>query len=440
MDLSGQTVAILGAGASGFAAAELARARGAEFVCVYDSGDANKLSARTQVFADIGVDTVFGNDALTPPSDLDLTVISPGIDAGWPIGKAFSKTGAPLIGEIEFAWQAGQDTPVIAITGTNGKTTTTELTASILNEAGLKAVAAGNVGTAYSEVIQSKCDYDVIVVEVSSFQLETITSFKPSVAVWMNFAADHMDRYTSLEDYRNAKLRIFENQTANDFSVVKAEEEIAPRSQTVTFSSFNGDADFTYDDGSIFNRGSRILDYRTTLLNGKHNAENVMAAMASANCHGVGFEAMETAIRKFKAPPHRCEVVGKVSDVTFVNDSKATNLHALESSLRGQEGRVILIVGGKNKGLDYNEITGIVSESADRVICIGEMREAIFEAWKDAAHCELAETLEEAVAAASRAAKPGQVVLFSPGTSSFDMFSSYGERGDAFRRAVSNLN
>ena len=440
MNLSGQNIAILGAGTSGFAAAELARSRGAGMVCVYDSGDAEKLAPRESVFSKIGVDSIFGEAALSAPSNTDLTIISPGIDAGWPIGKAFADTGAPLIGEIEFAWQCNPDTPVIAITGTNGKTTTTELTADILNGVGLKAVAAGNVGTAYAEVVLSGVDYDAIVVEVSSFQLETIATFRPSVALWMNFAADHMDRYTALEDYRNAKLRIFENQTADDFAIVKSGEVIETVAQKITFSGFSDDADLTLNDGTIFYHADSILEFRSTRLNGKHNAENVMAAMAAVQCRGIEYGAMEETIRSFQAPPHRCEIVATVADVTFVNDSKATNLHALESSLRGQEAPVILIVGGKDKGLDYNEITPIVGDATTRIFCIGEMRERIFEAWKDVAACEISDSLESAVNSAASAATKGQTVLFSPGTSSFDMFSSYGERGEAFRAAVNHLN
>ncbi|NNE93325.1 MAG: UDP-N-acetylmuramoyl-L-alanine--D-glutamate ligase [Verrucomicrobiales bacterium] len=439
MDLTGKQIAILGAGTSGFAASQLARTRGAQSVCVYDSGEPDKLESRKSIFAEIGVETVFGPEALNPPSNLDLTVISPGIDAGWEIGQAFCQTGAPLIGEVEFAWQCRGNVPVIAITGTNGKTTTTELTADILKGAGVRTVAAGNVGTAFCEVVLSGREYDVITVEVSSFQLETIDTFRPSVAVWMNFAPDHMDRYSTVEDYRNAKLRIFENQQPDDFAVIKAGETIAAEAQSITFSAFGDEADFSLDQGVICSNGEAVLDYRKTRLNGKHNAENVMAAMAATHSHGLEFNAMVETICGFQAPPHRCEVVCEVSSVTYVNDSKATNLHALESSLRGQEEPVVLIVGGKDKGLDYSELSGLIPDAVTKVICIGEMATRIAEAWHGRADCKIADSLESAVALAASSAKPGQVVLFSPGTSSFDMFSGYEERGEVFRKAVYDL-
>jgi len=436
---TGKRIAVLGAGASGIAAARLAIAGGAAWVGVFDSGDPEKLAAADSTLRDAGAETCFGEAALQPPAALDLVVISPGIDANWPIGRAFSGTGTPLIGEIEFAYErCGK--PVVAITGTNGKTTTTELTAAVLNAGGQRSVAAGNVGTAFCDIVRSGEDYDVITLEVSSFQLETITAFRPEVAVWMNFAADHMDRYESIEDYRQAKLRIFENQTAEDFAVINAAEppgELAAR--TLGFSAFAAEADFTLKSGRIRFRGEEILDFRLAALHGRHNAENVMAAMAVAHARGISFEAMTETVLAFTAPRHRCEPVGVVKGVTYINDSKATNLHALASALRGQEEPVVLIAGGKDKGLDYGELRDAVAGSVSGVIAIGEMAESICEAWGDRVACETASTLPAAVELAAGQAKPGQVVLFAPGTSSFDMFSSYGERGDAFRDAVQQL-
>ncbi|MCB1231732.1 MAG: UDP-N-acetylmuramoyl-L-alanine--D-glutamate ligase [Verrucomicrobiae bacterium] len=435
----GQRIAILGAGASGLAAARLAVAGGAAWVGVYDSGDPEKLAPTGETLQAEGIVCVFGDEALTAPADLDLVVVSPGIDVSWPIAQAFSGTGAPLVGEIEYAWQHC-DCPVVGITGTNGKTTTTELTAAVLEAGGLHTVASGNYGLAFSEVIRSGEKFDVITLEISSFQLETITTFRPKVAVWMNFAPDHLDRYASIDDYRAAKLRIFENQTAEDFAVINAAESPGEfAAQTTGFSAFGTPADFDFVEGWIRFGGEPLLEFSTVKLHGKHNAENVMAALAAAKCLGVNLDGVLETIRQYEPPHHRCEPVGIVNGSLFINDSKATNLHALASSLRGQESPVVLIVGGKEKGLDFSEITSLLPGAVDHAICIGEIGQRIANLWSDTVSCEIAGSLEEATRMAAAAAQPGQTVLFSPGTSSFDMFSGYAERGDVFRRAVESL-
>lgn len=437
----GKRIAILGAGASGVAAARLAAAGGAAWVGVYDSGDPAKLAPAIEGLRAQGIEAVAGEGALRAPEglDLDLVVVSPGIDTRWPIARAFQAGGAPLIGEIEFAWRHCA-CPVVAITGTNGKTTTTELTALFLGAGGLRTVAAGNYGLAFSEVMLGGAAYDVIALEVSSFQLETIESFRPRVAVWMNFAPDHMDRYETVDEYLQAKLRIFENQGPDDDAVLNAAEiPEGVGARRVTFSAFGTPADFDLDDGWIRFRGEPVVDFRSTRLRGRHNAENVMAAMAAAHCLGVPFGPMAAAVADYAPPRHRCEWVGEIEGRPFINDSKATNLHALASSLRGQEAPVVLIAGGKNKGLDYGEMRGSLKGSVTHVVCLGEIAEDIAAAWGDEVPCERAGSLEEAVRLAARAAAPGQTVLFSPGTSSFDMFTGYAQRGDAFRDLVAGF-
>ncbi|MCB1086112.1 MAG: UDP-N-acetylmuramoyl-L-alanine--D-glutamate ligase [Verrucomicrobiae bacterium] len=436
---SGQRIAILGAGTSGIAAARLAVATGAAWVGVYDSGDPAKLGPSIQKLSGEGIEVVAGDAALHAPDGLDVVVVSPGIDTRWPIAKAFAATGAPLIGEIEFAWRQCR-CPVIAITGTNGKTTTTELTAAVLTAAGLKTVAAGNYGVAFSEVMLSGESFDMVTLEVSSFQLETIETFKPKVAVWMNFAPDHMDRYDSVEDYLGAKLRVFQNQGAEDFAVVNAAEvPDGIRSQMVSFSAFGTPADYELANGWICHQGTPILDFRSARLKGRHNAENIMAAIGAAHCLGVSFDQVVGAVSAYTPPRHRCEPVGEVDGKVFINDSKATNIHALASSLRGQEEPVVLIVGGKNKGLDYSEMIPSLAEKVTRAVCMGEIGSQIADLWRGEVPCEVAVSMDEAVRLAATAATPGQTILFSPGTSSFDMYSGYAERGDAFKSAVERL-
>jgi UDP-N-acetylmuramoylalanine--D-glutamate ligase len=437
MNLEGKKVAVLGAGGSGLAAAALALSCGAS-VAAFDSGDPEKLAGAVESFSGIGVVLTCGESALSPSASFDLAVISPGIDASWPIGRVFEEASEELIGEIEFAFRLSK-IPVIAITGTNGKTTTTSLVADMLNGAGLKAIAAGNIGIPYSDVVRSGEPYDWIVLEVSSFQLETIESFRPAIAIWMNFAPDHMDRYATLEDYRAAKLRIFENYGPECFAITKLEDGFTFDS-AVTFSAFSGAGDYRYEAGRIQGpAGVAAFHFHSCHLHGLHNAENVMVALAVADRLGLDREKVTPPILAFRAPEHRCEPVGEVDGVTYINDSKSTNLHSLKSALDGQEKPVLLICGGKDKGLDFSELNDSVSASVTQVICIGEIANSILSTWGDIVPCKSATSLEDAVSLARSHAEPGDIVLFSPGTSSFDMFSGYTERGNAFRDAVQQL-
>ncbi len=435
MDLAEKQIAVLGAGDSGYAAAALARARGAK-VCVFDSGDPKKLAAATEKFRTLGVSLICGEEALHPSGRYDVTVVSPGIDLAWPISQAFTAVSDEVIGEIELAWRCS-DIPVIGITGTNGKTTTTSLIATMLQAAGLRAVAAGNIGLPYSEVVLSAEIYDWIVLELSSFQLETIRTFAPRIAIWMNFAPDHMDRYHSVEDYYAAKLRIFENLPSDGLAIHKWECELHPASRSQTFSAFSSEADLTYETGEIHHRASgRSFAFRPCVLQGKHNAENVMAALAVADALGIPWESVAPTITEFQAPPHRCERIACIDGVLYLNDSKSTNLHSLASALAGQDEPVILIVGGKNKGLDFAELRDLAGQMVREAICIGEIAESIAAAWDGVVSCRFASDVDVSIDLARSLARPGDIVLFSPGTSSFDMFPNYQVRGETFRQAV----
>jgi len=442
IDLKDRHFAVLGAGASGLAAAALATAHGA-CVVAFDSGEGPALSAASERFAALGVDLVTGEAALRPPRRFDCAVLSPGIATDQPIARAFADASAELIGEIEFAWRCGA-APVVGITGTNGKTTTTSLVAAVLQGAGLRAPAAGNIGAAYSAAVMPGQEHDWIVLELSSFQLETVAEFRPEIAVWLNFAPDHMDRYAAVEDYRAAKLRLFENLSPGALVVRKAEESLGLEGRgfrETTFSAFAPGADLVYEAGEIKHPASgRRFDFRFCHLQGRHNAENAMVALAVADELGLSWEAVAPAMREFRPPAHRCEKVAERDGVVWVNDSKSTNLHSLRSALAGQEEPVVLIAGGKRKGLDYAELAGLVAEKARAVVCIGETAPEIVAAWGGGVSpCVAARDLEEAVALAQEFVAPSGTVLFSPGSSSFDMFSGYAARGEAFRAAVARL-
>ncbi len=439
MDLAGKDIAVLGAGGSGHAAAALGLSRGAR-VIVFDDGAPEKLVAARERFEALGATFHSGATALQPTGRFDLAVISPGIDLASPLAEAFAAISEEVVGEIEFAYRLSS-VPVIAITGTNGKTTTTSLIATLIEASGARAIAAGNIGLAYSEVVRSGEAYDWIVLELSSFQLETVSTFAPHVAVWLNFAPDHMDRYRCVEDYQAAKMRLFERRGPDHLAVHKQECALGLDGRVATFSAFAEGADYVYRAGEIRHPASgRSFDFASGNLQGKHNAENVMAALAVADELGIAWDRVASAIRDFMAPPHRCEKVAVIDGVLYLNDSKSTNLHSLECALAGQDQPVVLIAGGKDKGLDFAELRELAGRMVREAICLGEIAGAIAEAWNGAVPCHVTKTLEEAVRLAASLARPGEIVLFSPGTSSFDMFSGYEARGIAFREAVQHLS
>jgi len=439
MKYQGKNVAVLGAGLSGTAAALLLRSEGAD-VTVLDSAEEKTLLKSTiENLRARGVAVRCGQEAETDSSNYDFVVLSPGIDPISPLATNFSSRKIETMGELELGWRS-VDLPVIAITGTNGKTTTTELLAQMLNGCGQSTIACGNIGKPLCEVALEDRDLDVLTVEVSSFQLETIRTFRPSISVWLNFAPDHLDRYPSVAEYRAAKLRIFENQTADDVAVVNAGETLPKiAARTVTFSAYTDQADFRLEGGSIVYQNTPVLRMAETKLRGSHNIENLMATLAVGLARGLSFEEMLPPLCAYEPRPHRCEFVRELGEVTYVNDSKATNLAAVEKALLAQNKSVILIAGGKDKGFTFETLLPLVSEKVRTTILIGEMAERIARDWKSGVPCEIANSLADAVERAHAIAKPGEVVLFSPGTSSFDMFKSYADRGDQFRALVHAL-
>jgi UDP-N-acetylmuramoylalanine--D-glutamate ligase len=436
---SNQNVAVLGAGLSGAAAALLLRSEGAN-VTVLDSADEKKLLRSTiDNLRAQGVRVVCGLDADRNSDRYDLIVASPGIDPASALGRNFWSRKVDIIGELELGWRSC-DTPVIAITGTNGKTTTTEMLAQMLNQCGQKTIACGNIGKPLSEVAREKIKYDVLTVEVSSFQLETIRTFHPSIALWLNFAPDHLDRYKSVAEYRAAKLRLFDNQTSDDVAIVNASESLPElRARKVTFSAYTNRADLRLSEGVIVFENKPVLRISEMKLRGAHNIENLMATLAAGHARGLSFEQMVLPLSAYQPQPHRCEFVRQIGDVDYINDSKATNLDALEKALQSQTKPVVLIAGGKDKGFNYQPMRAMVKEKVRAVILIGEMAKQITRDWDGAVKTETATSLADAVERAHATAKSGEVVLFSPGTSSFDMFKSYADRGDQFRALVQAL-
>jgi UDP-N-acetylmuramoylalanine--D-glutamate ligase len=434
-----QNIAVLGAGLSGTAAALLLKSEGAH-VTVLDSADEkNLLKSTIDNLRSQGVGVRCGPAADEGSSAYQMAVLSPGINPASRLARNFSSRKIDMIGELELGWQFC-GIPVIAVTGTNGKTTTTELLAQMLNACGQRTIACGNIGKPLSEVARENKPFDVLTVEVSSFQLETIQTFHPSVSLWLNFAPDHLDRYRFVADYRAAKLRIFENQTEKDVAVINVAEtlpEIRPRK--ITFSAYTDQADFRLSDGAIVYQNDAVLRLADTKLRGSHNIENLMATLAAGLARGLSFREMLPPLCAYQPRPHRCEFVREVGGVGYINDSKATNLDAVEKALHAQSKPVILIAGGKDKGFTFDPLRSLVKEKVRSAILIGEMAESIRRSWNGAAKSEIANSLADAVERAHTIAKAGEVVLFSPGTSSFDMFKSYADRGDQFRALVQAL-
>ncbi len=434
-----QNIAVLGAGLSGSAAALLLRSEGAQ-VSVLDSAEEKSLLKSTiNNLRTHGVRVICGAAADEDSAAYRMAILSPGIDPVSRLARNFFSRGIEMISELELGWQSC-DIPVIAITGTNGKTTTTELLAQMLNACGQRTIACGNIGKPLSEVAREKQPFDVLTVEVSSFQLEAIRTFHPSISLWLNFAPDHLDRYRSVSDYRAAKLRIFENQTETDVAVVNAIEKTpAIRPRMITFSAYANQADFRVSQGAIVYHDETVLRLADIKLRGLHNIENLMATLAAGMARGLSFTEMVPPLCAYEPRPHRCEFVREVGGVGYVNDSKATNLDAVDKALHAQNQPVILIAGGKNKGFSFDPLRSLVKEKVRSTILIGEMAESIRRSWNGAVQCEIANSLADAVERAHANARPGEVVLFSPGTSSFDMFKSYGDRGDQFRALVRAL-
>src|SRR3954453_13749854 len=323
-------------------------------------------------------------------------VLSPGIDPVSSLARNFSSRGIDTISELELGW-CSCEMPVMAVTGTNGKTTTTELLAQMLNACGQRTIACGNIGKPLSEVAREKQPLDVLTVEVSSFQLEAIRTFRPSISIWLNFAPDHLDRYRSVADYRAVKLRIFENKTEHDVAVVNAAEVLPTiRPCRIPFSAYSNRADFRLSDGAIVYENQPVLRLADTKLRGLHNIENLMASLAVGVGRGLPFAQMVAAIRDYEPRPHRCEFVRALDGVEYVNDSKATNLDAVEKALAAQTKPVVLIAGGKDKGFTFEELRPLVKEKVRSTILIGEMAERIAQDWNDVTQCDRAGSLAEA--------------------------------------------
>jgi UDP-N-acetylmuramoylalanine--D-glutamate ligase len=440
VEYKNKKIAVLGAGESGEAAAILLAEEGA-LVSLLDSADAAKLQRKIIRFHDLGlpIAVIAGVHAERDASSYDRVILSPGIDPAVPLVQNFIRRRIDMIGELELAYELCK-CPVVGITGTNGKTTTTQLVERMFNGCGVSTLACGNISPAFAATVRKSVELDIMTIEVSSFQLEQIRTFRPRIAVWLNLSPNHLDRYNSLEEYRAAKLRIFENQTEEDFAIVNLRDELPPlKARKITFSAYRHGGDYELRDNVICHHGSPVLDMARTKLRGLHNSENLMAALAVGNAHGLDHAQLVEPLRTYSALPHRCEFVRRFQEVDYINDSKSTNLDALEKALMSEARPIVLIAGGKDKGFEFDSLAEIVGQKAKHAVLIGQMADRIASSWQSCVPCEKAASLADAVQLARSRAEAGGVVLFSPGTSSFDMFKSYEDRGNQFRALVLSM-
>jgi UDP-N-acetylmuramoylalanine--D-glutamate ligase len=438
MNLSGKVVAIVGLGESGVAAVELALRSRAEVVAI-DSAPQEKWSPAARALAEKGVKLFAGRNDGAAMRRADVVVVSPGVPSLPALDEA-SASGTLVIGELEFAARQ-VDAPIVAVGGTNGKSTTTALVHRMLVEQGKKAFIGANFGRPLSTAVGET--YDVLVLEVSSFQMERAPTFHPRVAALLNITEDHLDRYPSFQAYAAAKGNMFQSQSSDDVAVVPRGDVTVAREagrgdgRLITFGP-GGDIGLDGDGRAIVDR---LRDERYPVdairLRGAHNLLNVSAAIACAAEAGAAPAAIRAALAAFEGLAHRTAFVSEIGGVRYYDDSKGTNVGAAVSALRGlEEPRVVLIAGGRDKRGSYDALRAELAKKGRGVVLIGEAAHRIAEAVNGAVPVEHASSMDEAVEKASALAEAGDAVLLSPACSSFDMFRDYKDRGDAFARAV----
>jgi UDP-N-acetylmuramoylalanine--D-glutamate ligase len=447
MELKGKKVLVVGLGKSGLAAALFLRRRGAQ-VTVSDIRSAEALAKDIPALLEEGIMVETGGHGLLTFRRQDLIVVSPGVPLDTPELAQVRSFGLPVIGELELAARFLKG-HMLAITGSNGKTTTTALVGEILAAAGFPTLVGGNIGVPVVALIDESTPESWSVLEVSSFQLETTQEFHPEIAVILNITPDHLDRHGTFENYALAKERIFAEQTADDFVVLNADNVRAATSASrSTAQVYWFSLEKPVEKGAWVENGSvmfcpaqhaapeSILPLTSIPLKGDHNIENVLAAVCASRLAGASSESIRDAVEKFKAVEHRLEYVATLNGVEFYNDSKATNVDATSKAIAAFSTGIHLILGGKDKNSDYTQLNDLLRARVRAVYTIGSAAAKIESHLRGVVPIHSCETLEKAVNAAASAAHPGEVVLLAPACSSFDQFESYEHRGRVFKQLV----
>jgi UDP-N-acetylmuramoylalanine--D-glutamate ligase len=444
MDLNNKRVLVVGLGRSGVASALFLKAQGAR-VTVSDSKSQELLREEIPALLDQGIAVETGGHGERTFQNQDLIVVSPGVPVDAPPLVQARALGETVIGEVELAAEFLPG-PLVAITGSNGKTTTTTLVGEVLRKSGMETLVGGNIGTPAIALTAKATRDTAIVLEVSSFQLETIRSFRPKIAVVLNVTPDHLDRHRTFQAYVDAKARVFENQQAADFAVLNAEDPTCvdlshrTRAQVFWFSRKR-----EVELGAFVAKGQiafrregvrEIMPVSEVPLKGAHNLENVLAAICAAALMGCAAEKIRAAVREFKAVEHRLEFVASIRGVDYYNDSKATNVDATIKALESFPANIHLILGGKDKGSDYTVLNDLLRKRVKAVYTIGAAAEKIQSHIQGATHIIPARTIESAVKQAASSAHPGDVILLAPACASFDQFKNYEHRGKVFKELV----
>jgi UDP-N-acetylmuramoylalanine--D-glutamate ligase len=445
VDWNNKTVTILGLGRSGLACARELAAMGCRLI-LSDTREADILAPLVGELADGDV-RIEGGGHSSACLDADVIVISPGVPVDLPIVQAALADGVPVLGELELAYQLRSEVPYVAVTGTNGKTTTTSLVGELLKAAGVTTLVGGNIGTPLVSLLREPAE--IIVAEVSSFQLETVETFRPKVAAFLNFTDDHLNRHGNRETYWEMKKRVFLNQTPEDWAVLNMDDpHVAALAGTLAAREFHFSAQrqlprgvYVQDDWIVV--GSElgvlpVLPLAEIQLRGRHNLENVLAAVGIAAALTLQVEPVRRAISTFKGVEHRTELVRRVADVLWVNDSKGTNYASSVKAIESFSESLVLIAGGRDKGGAIQEWVEAITRRVRHVVLMGEAAPYFERVLKQAGYTAFTpvKSLSEAVDAAREIARAGDVVLFSPACTSFDQFTSYEERGRAFKSLV----
>ncbi len=447
-DIQGKRITVLGMKRSGLAAAKLAKTLRAE-VFVSDQQSSPELTAcldslnKQNITGEIGghSERVF---------EADLWILSPGVPKEAQVVQRALQQNIDVVGEIEFAsWFT--KAPIIAVTGSNGKTTTVHILTAMCQTSEVQAILAGNVGIPFSQKVledyQSPNPKRVFVLEISSFQMEFIHHFRPQVALYLNITPDHLNRHPSMEDYVQAKLNMVRNQTKDDYIVYNADDPILSeqfKNRSVNRVPYSlrtvAGAPFSLNATKIYtNTHEPLIELKEILLPGKHNLSNLLGAATAAWVFGIPVKQIAATMRTFQGIPHRLEPAGTVNGVTFVNDSKATNVDAVKVALESYSQPIILILGGLDKGGDFGALLPHTKQKVKEILAIGQAREKISTVFRDAVRSIAVTDLKKAVEIAHRHAVPGDIVLLSPGCASFDQFSNYEERGEVFKTLVKQL-
>lgn len=451
IDVKGKRVLVVGLGKSGVASALFLKARGAR-VTVSDTRTEQQFHQEIPTLLDRGIAIETGGHGERTFRDQDLIVVSPGVPTDVPPLARARALGLPVIGEIELASRFLRGR-IVAITGSNGKTTTTTLCGDLIAGASQRVLVGGNIGTPVILLVDDSTDETFNVLEVSSFQLETIESFHPQIAVILNITPDHLDRHGSFQAYVDAKARIFKNQTASDWAVLNLDNqvtaELAPRTKAgiawftrTSLDTKHACGAFLRDERIFWREDgheSEIMPVKEIPLKGSHNQENVLAAVCVARLAGTDAESIRRGVQKFKAVEHRLQLIASIRGVEYYNDSKATNVDATIKAIESFSGNIHLILGGKDKDSDYSLMNDLLRARVKRVYTIGSAAEKIRSHIRDAAEIVPSGTLDVAVQRASQSAVPGDVVLLAPACSSFDQFENYEHRGRVFRKLVEDL-